>query len=182
LIFLQRQVKWTLMMVQNNHMTFFIFILFVCLLRIGELLLSERDSKWLLEVGAVEHSRKHYPFLVALNVGFFISLISEYTQQQYHSLSLLLLIFFCLLLPFKIWIISSLGKSWNTRNHRFQGLESLKTGPYKFFKHPNYAVVIAEMAVIPLIFQLYFTAIVFTLHHKKNGNGYSKKRQVLYET
>jgi methyltransferase len=39
----------------------------------------------------------------------------------------------------------------------------IKKGPYKYFKHPNYAVVIAEIAVIPMIFHLYITAIVFSL-------------------
>jgi methyltransferase len=144
-------------------MIFFLFIVFVCFLRIGELLLSERNAKWLLERGAVEYGSKHYPFIVALHVCFFISLIIEYTEQQYHSLCLFLLIFYCLLLLFKIWIITTLGKFWNTRIYRIAGLDLIRTGPYKYFKHPNYAVVIAEIAVIPMIFHLYVTAIVFTL-------------------
>lgn len=144
-------------------MTFILFILFVCFLRVGELLLSERNAKWLLKRGAVEYGSIHYPFIVALHVSFFISLILEYAGQQHHSFNLLLLVFYCLLLLFKIWIIASLGRFWNTRIYRISGLDLIKTGPYKYFKHPNYAVVIAEIAVIPLIFHLYITAIVFTL-------------------
>jgi len=144
-------------------MTFLLFILFVCFLRMGELFLSQRNAKWLLERGAVEHGSKHYPFIVALHVCFFISLMIEYTEQQFHSFSLLLLIFYSLLLLFKIWIITSLGKYWNTRIYRIAGLALIKSGLYKYFKHPNYAVVIAEIAVIPMIFHLYVTAIVFTL-------------------
>ncbi len=144
-------------------MTFLLFILFVCLLRLGELLLSGRNAKWLLEHGAVEYGSKHYPFIVGLHVLFFLSLILEYSTQQPHSFSLILFIFFCLLLMFKIWIITSLGKFWNTRIYRISSLDLIRTGPYKYFKHPNYAVVIGEIAVIPMIFHLYVTAIVFTL-------------------
>ncbi|NLA62648.1 MAG: hypothetical protein GX857_05420, partial [Bacteroidales bacterium] len=32
-----------------------------------------------------------------------------------------------------------------------------------YIKHPNYLIVVAEIALIPLIFHLYYTAVVFTL-------------------
>lgn len=144
-------------------MTFILFISFLIFLRIEELLLSNRNGKWLRENGAVEYGSKHYPFIVALHVLFFLSLIFEYTVQQNHSFSILLLFFYFLLLAFKIWIIASLGKFWNTRIFRVLTMPLVKRGPYKYFKHPNYAVVIAEIAVIPMIFNLYITAIVFTL-------------------
>ena len=117
----------------------------------------------MLENGAVEYGSKHYPFIVALHVLFFLSLIFEYVAQQHHSFSILLLFLYFLLLTFKIWIISTLGKFWNTRIYRIPNVPLIKRGPYKYFKHPNYAVVIAEIAVIPMIFHLYITAIVFTL-------------------
>ena len=41
-------------------------------------------------------------------------------------------------------------------------LPLIKKGVYKYLKHPNYLVVMAEIAIIPLIFHLYFTAIAFT--------------------
>ena len=144
-------------------MNFPLFISFVVLLRIGELIISKRNEKWLLKKGAVEYGSKHYPFIVALHVLFFLSLIFEYTAQQDHSFSLPLIIFYFLLLTFKIWIIASLGKFWNTRIYHIPNMPLIKKGPYKYFKHPNYAVVIAEIAVIPMIFHLYTTAIVFTL-------------------
>ena len=144
-------------------MNFPLFISFVVLLRIGELIISKRNEKWLLEKGAVEYGSKHYPFIVALHVLFFLSLIFEYTAQQDHSFSLPLIIFYFLLLTFKIWIIASLGKFWNTRIYHIPNMPLIKRGLCKYFKHPNYAVVIAEIAVIPMIFHLYITAIVFSL-------------------
>src|SRR5665647_661529 len=96
-------------------MAFILFISFVILLRIGELVLSKRNEKWLLQNGAVEYGNKHYPFIVALHVSFLISLILEYFTQQTASYSLFYLIFYFLLLAFKTWVILSLGKFWNTK-------------------------------------------------------------------
>jgi methyltransferase len=143
-------------------MIFTFFISFIILLRIGELLLSKRNEKWLLQHNAVEYGNKHYPFIFALHVLFIISLIIEYSIQSKSSLSLFFLIFYFVLVAFKTWIILSLGKFWNTKIYRIADIPLIKKGPYKYFKHPNYLVVISEIAVIPLIFHLYDTAIVFT--------------------
>ena len=144
-------------------MDFNIFISFVILLRIGELFLSKKNEKWLLQNGAVEYGKKHYPLIVALHSLFFVSLIIEYSSQHNPSFSLLMLLFYFLLLAFKVWIIASLGKFWNVKIFRIQNFPLIKEGPYKFFKHPNYIIVIAEIAVIPIVFHLYYTAIIFSL-------------------
>ena len=144
-------------------MAFILFISFVILLRIGELVLSKSNEKWLLRNGAVEYGQKHYPFIVALHLLFIISLIIEYNTKQTVSFSIFLLLFYFLLIAFKTWVILSLGKFWNTRIYHIPGIPLVKKGPYSYFKHPNYLIVVAEIVVIPLIFHLYFTAITFTL-------------------
>lgn len=144
-------------------MAFILFISFVILLRIGELVLSKSNEKWLLRNGAVEYGQKHYPFIVALHVLFIISLIIEYNTKQTVSFSIFLLLFYFSLIALKTWVILSLGKFWNTRIYHIPGIPLVNKGPYSYFKHPNYLIVIAEIVVIPLIFHLYFTAITFTL-------------------
>ena len=144
-------------------MVFILFISFIILLRILELLLSKKNEQWLLQNGAVEYGKKHYPFIVALHVLFILSLILEYYSKQPTSYSLILLIFYFVLLAFKAWIILSLGKYWNTKIYHIPNIPLIKKGPYQYFKHPNYIVVIAEIIVIPLVFHLYYTAIIFTL-------------------
>ena len=144
-------------------MIFVLFISFIILLRIGELILSKRNERWLVKNGAIEFGKKHYPYIVSLHILFFISLIFEYSRQQTSSYNILLIIVYILLVAFKTWVILSLGKFWNTKIFHIQNISLIKKGPYKYFKHPNYAVVIAEIAVIPLAFYLYFTAIAFTL-------------------
>lgn len=142
---------------------FILIISFVILLRVGELLLSKSNEKWLRQNGAVEYGKKHYLFIVALHVLFFLSLMVEHSTQQTTSFSLLLLVFYFLLLAFKAWTILSLGKFWNTKIFRISTVSLIKKGPYQYFKHPNYVIVVFEIAILPSIFHLYYTAIIFSL-------------------
>jgi methyltransferase len=143
-------------------MAFIPFISFIILLRIGELVLSKHNEKWLLQNHAVEYGKNHYPFIVALHVLFIISLVLEYYLEKPISYNLVLLVLYFILLLFKGWVILSLGKFWNTKIYRISNSLLVKKGPYKYFKHPNYLVVIAEIAIIPLVFHLYYTAIIFS--------------------
>lgn len=144
-------------------MVFAAFVLFLLLLRLGELLLARRNERWLLQHGAVEYGREHYRWIVTLHALFFVSLITEYvcTSTGCYSVPLMILYFF--LLGFKAWAIFSLGRFWNTRIYRISDYPLVRKGPYRFLKHPNYIAVIGEIALIPLIFHLYVTAVLFTL-------------------
>jgi len=144
-------------------MVFILFISFIILLRIGELILSRRNEIWLLQNGAIEYGQKHYPYIVALHVLFIGSLIIEYSAKQTVSFSLFFLILYFLLLVFKAWVITSLGKFWNTKIYHISGFPLIKKGVYKYVTHPNYLIVISEIAIIPLVFHLYYTAIAFSM-------------------
>ena len=144
-------------------MAFILFISFIILLRIAELILSRRNEIWLLQNGAIEYGQKHYPYIVALHVLFFVSLIIEYSTTQTASLSLFFLVLYLLFVLFKALVISSLGKFWNTKIYHIPDFPLMKNGVYNYIKHPNYLIVIAEIAIIPLVFHLYYTAIAFTV-------------------
>lgn len=144
-------------------MAFILFISFIILLRIAELILSRRNEIWLLQNGAIEYGQKHYPYIVALHVLFIVSLIIEYSTTQTASLSLFFLVLYLLFVLFKALVISSLGKFWNTKIYHIPDFPLMKNGVYKYIKHPNYLIVIAEIAIIPLVFHLYYTAIAFTV-------------------
>lgn len=144
-------------------MYFVLFITFLIIQRGVELYISKRNEKWLLSKGAVEYGREHYPYIVALHTLFILSLIAEYYLIGNKQISYVFLMLFLLLLLFKYWALSSLGPYWNTRIYRIPGSIAVKKGPYRIFKHPNYMDVIAEIAIIPLIFHLYYTAIIFSV-------------------
>jgi methyltransferase len=144
-------------------MYFIIFILFLITQRLTELYISKRNEKWLLSQGAVEYGREHYPYIVALHTLFIVSLIGEYYWTGGHLINYIFLALFILLLVFKYWVLSSLGAYWNTRIYRVPGVVAVRKGPYKLFKHPNYVDVVLEIAIIPLVFHLYYTAVIFTI-------------------
>jgi methyltransferase len=144
-------------------MVFIIFICFLILQRLFELFISSRNEKWLLKNGAVEYGREHYPFIVALHTLFIVSLIAEYIWRGNTGVNFYLLALFFILITAKVFVISNLGNYWNTKIYKVPGTKPVATGIYKYVKHPNYIIVICEIAIIPLTYHLYYTAIIFTV-------------------
>ena len=144
-------------------MYFWVFLAFLITQRLSELYIARQNEKWLLQQGAVQYGQSHYPFMVGMHTLFIVSLIVEYTLRSDTPFNYYFLLAFILVLSFKFWALSSLGKYWNTKIYRVPGVYPVKKGPYKLFKHPNYMEVILEIAIIPLVFNLYYTAIIFTI-------------------
>ena len=145
-------------------MYFITFISFLIIQRLTELYISKRNEKWLLSKGAIEYGREHYPFMVGMHTAFIFSLTAEYYfVDGPHPLNYIFLTLFILLLAFKFWVLSSLGTYWNTKIYRVPGAGPVKKGPYKLLRHPNYVDVVCEIAIIPLVFHLYYTAAIFTI-------------------
>ena len=144
-------------------MLFGVYILVLVIQRLSELAIARRNEKWLRAQGAIEYGMKHYPFIVAMHTLFFVSMIVEYIISGHAAISWVFLVLVVLVMSFKFWALSSLGKYWNTKIFRIPGVYPVKKGPYKFLKHPNYMEVILEIALIPLVFHLYITAILFTV-------------------
>ncbi|MDB5016893.1 MAG: Isoprenylcysteine carboxyl methyltransferase family protein [Mucilaginibacter sp.] len=146
-----------------KYMYFIIFMLFFILQRLSELYIARKNEKWLLANGAIQYGQSHYPFMISLHTMFIVSLIVEYILRGGTPINWIILGLFLVILSFKFWALSSLGKYWNTKIYRIPGVYPVKKGPYKFLKHPNYIEVICEIAIIPLVFHLYYTAIIFTI-------------------
>ena len=142
---------------------FVLFIGFIIAIRLAELVVARTNEKWARERGAVEYGKEHYPFIVALHVSFIVSLIVEYYFSRPVFFDQYYLVIFLCLIALKVWVISSLGKYWNTKILRIAHVKLVKRGPYRFVKHPNYIIVVAEIAIIPLVFSLYYTAVIFSI-------------------
>jgi len=142
---------------------FLCFVALVIMIRLAELWVAKRNEKWLKGQGAIEFGKKHYPYIVALHTLFILAIIIEFVFQPAHQFYPVFFLIFVLLVLGKVWVIASLGRYWNTKILRVPSSAFVKKGPYKYFKHPNYFIVVCELAVIPMVFGLYWTAIVFTL-------------------
>jgi methyltransferase len=133
---------------------------FVTLQRLGELLLSQRNTRRLVADGAREHGAAHYPLLVALHAAWLAAL---WWWAPGQPVNLPLLVVFVLLQLGRVWVIATLGPRWTTRIIVKPGAPLVRRGPYRFVDHPNYWVVAAEIAVLPLVFGLAGLAIAFSL-------------------
>jgi methyltransferase len=137
-----------------------IILLLVTLQRLGELVLAQHNTRRLLARGAIEVGATHYPLIVAVHALWLIALWVYGRNQQ---VNLLALAGFIVLQELRIWILASLGRRWTTRIIVLPGEPLIASGPYRYFPHPNYAVVVGEIALLPLTLHLPMMALVFSL-------------------
>lgn len=118
----------------------------------------------MLAKGAYEVGASHYPYMILLHVSFFVCLLIEVIYfKSTGALNYNLFVLFLLLQLLRVWCLVSLGPFWNTKIIILPGAEVVVKGPYSFMRHPNYLVVCLEIAVLPLMFQAFITAICFTI-------------------
>ena len=133
---------------------------FVTLQRLAELALSKANTRALIAAGGREHAPGHYPLIVAVHAAWLAALWWLAPGQPVHVPLLLL---FVLLQIGRVWVIRTLGPRWTTRIITLPGAPLVQAGPYRFVSHPNYLVVIGEIAVLPLVFGLWEVALLFSL-------------------
>jgi methyltransferase len=127
--------------------------------RLGELVLAARNTRRLKAKGAYEVAPGHYPLIVILH-GVWLAGLWWLAWDR--PLNLVLAAAFLGLEALRVWVLMSLGERWTTRIIILPGAPLVRRGPYRVFPHPNYAVVCAEIALLPLVFGLWAYALVFT--------------------
>ena len=132
----------------------------VVLQRLAELVLAARNTSRLRAAGAIELDARGYPAFVLLHGGWLVSLALFVPATAPPSWPLLAV--YAALQLGRVWVIASLGRHWTTRLIVLPGAPLVRCGPYRFVRHPNYLVVAAEIAVLPLAFGAVVIAIVFS--------------------
>lgn len=127
--------------------------------RLGELVLAAHNTRRLKARGAYEVAPGHYPLIVLLH-GVWLAGLWWLAWDR--PLNLVLAAAFLVLEALRVWVLMSLGERWTTRIIVLPGAPLVRRGPYRVFPHPNYAVVCAEIALLPLVFGLWAYALVFT--------------------
>ncbi|MGO6711961.1 isoprenylcysteine carboxylmethyltransferase family protein [Rhizobium johnstonii] len=133
---------------------------FVTLQRLGELVLARRNTAALLAKGAREVAPEHYPVMVALHASWIIGL---WLTAPGRPVALFWFLVFMGLQVLRLWVLATLKGRWTTRIIVLPGTPLVRSGPYRFLRHPNYAIVVGEIAALPLAFGLPLYAIVFSL-------------------
>jgi methyltransferase len=132
----------------------------VLLQRGVELAWAHRNTVGLRRQGGVEADAAGYPFFILLHTGWLASLAVFVPVAAPPVWPLLGL--FALLQLGRLWVILSLGRYWTTRIITLPDAPLVRTGPFRYFRHPNYLLVIAEIAMLPLAFGAIAIATVFS--------------------
>ncbi len=135
------------------------FLVFVITQRLAELFVSRQNTAALLAKGAKEYGRLHYPYMVSLHFLWVFGLVLAGHVEQVNYYWLLI---FAVLQGFRLWILTSLGERWTTRIIVLDE-PLILAGPFKYFRHPNYMLVVAEIFVAPMVLGLWEMALVFSV-------------------
>ncbi len=135
-----------------------IILALVSLQRLVELYIAHRNTGKLLARGGFEVSSGHYPLIVLLHAVWLAGLwyLALKLEVSWPWLSA-----YVVLEAARGWIIAALGSRWTTRIIVVPGETLVGEGPYRFFRHPNYMVVAAEIFILPMAFGLWWYALPF---------------------
>jgi methyltransferase len=133
---------------------------FVTLQRLAELVVARRNTSALLARAAYEVAPGHYPLIVAVHALWLASL---WWLAPGEPIVWPLIGIFALLQLARLWVLATLAGRWTTRIIVLPGAPLVTSGPFRFVRHPNYLVVTAEIAVLPLAFGLREVALIFSL-------------------
>jgi methyltransferase len=136
-----------------------LILVLVTLQRAGEVVWAERNTRRLIARGAVESGADHYPIIVGLHAAWLAGL---WWWGWNRPADLGWLGLYLVLQALRIWTLVSLGERWTTRIIVLPGEPLVRRGPYRFFPHPNYAIVMGEIAVLPLVFHMPAYAALFS--------------------
>ena len=133
------EVYWTLLAV-------------IAVERVAELVVSQRHAAALLRRGGVEYGAGHFPVMVALHVGLLAGCVIEplaLHRPFIPALAWPMLVVVVAANSLRWWCIATLGQRWTARVIVIPGLPLVRSGPYRWFAHPNYVAVVVEGAALP---------------------------------
>ncbi|NNE22581.1 MAG: hypothetical protein HKN11_08210 [Rhizobiales bacterium] len=133
---------------------------FVIAQRLSELVIAQRNTARLIADGGYEVGRGHYPVMVLMHVSWLASLIWLAPSQP---VNWFFLGCYAVLQVFRLWILTTMGQRWTTRIIVVPGEQLVAAGPYRYLRHPNYVLVTAEIACLPMVFGLWPLALVFSV-------------------
>jgi methyltransferase len=134
--------------------------------RVAELVVSARHAQGLLRRGGIEYGFGHFPVMIALHVALIAGCVIEPLvggRSFIPALGFPMLVLTVLANVLRWWCIATLGDRWTARVIVLPGAPLVRSGPYRWFAHPNYVAVIIEGAALPLTGSAWITAGAFTV-------------------
>jgi len=131
--------------------------------RVGELVLSRRNLARVLARGGHEVAAGHFPGFVLLHGAYPVALAVEVALGARPGPS------------WPVWVglwlaaqvlrgaaMHALGDRWNVRIVVVPGEPPVRSGIYRWLRHPNYLAVVLEFVAAPMAFGAWRTALVFS--------------------
>ena len=125
-----------------------------------EELYSARNTRALIALSAHEVGRGFYPVVAATHLAWIASLFFLVSADA--PILWPLIVYYLALQLVRYWVIFTLGRFWTHRIFTLPGAPVVARGPYRYLRHPNYAVTIVETFVLPLAFGALALAAIMT--------------------
>jgi methyltransferase len=133
---------------------------FLTIQRLIELWWAKRNETQLLAAGGIEYGRSHFPLIILFHAAWMGGL---WLLAYDRPVDVLFFAMFVILQVARLWVLLTLRRRWTVRIIVLPGERLVARGPYRFLRHPNYAVVSGEIAIVPLALGLPIYALLFTV-------------------
>lgn len=133
----------------------------VALQRVAEAFYARKNTRALLRRGAIEAAPEQYPFFVALHASWLCAMAIVVSPNA--PIDWTLVGAYALVQVARLWIFATLRERWTTRIIVLPHVAPVRSGPYRWLRHPNYLVVAIEIALLPCALHAYGVALLFSI-------------------
>jgi methyltransferase len=137
-----------------------ILLAYLTVQRLAELWWAKQNEARLMALSGIEYGRSHLPLMILFHAAWMAGLWLLAYDRPVDPVFLAL---FVVLQMGRFWVLATLGRRWTIRIIVVPGERLVARGPYRLLRHPNYAVVTGEIAVVPLALGLPAYALIFSV-------------------
>jgi methyltransferase len=137
-----------------------VLLVYLTVQRVAELWWATQNERRLFAADGVECGRSHLLLIVGLHAAWMFGLWALAYDRPVDPIFLAL---FIVLQIARFWVLLTLGRRWTIRVIVVPGERLVARGPYRYLRHPNYAVVAGEIAAVPLALGLPIYALAFSV-------------------
>jgi methyltransferase len=137
-----------------------VLLAYLTVQRLAELWWAKQNEARLMASGGIEYGRSHLPLMILFHAAWMAGLWLLAYDRPVEPFFLAL---FVVLQMARFWLLATLGRRWTIGIIVIPGEQLVVRGPYRLLRHPNYAVVTGEIAVVPLALGLPTYALVFSI-------------------
>jgi methyltransferase len=154
------------MVADGARIAFTALVVAVAVQRLWELRRSARNEAWIREAGGREHAAGQMPWMRALHTAWLVGMLVEvWALERAASVPVAVvgLAVFGAGQALRILAMSTLGRRWTVKVMTLPGEPAVRSGIFRWIRHPNYLGVVLEIAALPMVHGAVLTAIIGTV-------------------